>query len=103
MRISDWSSDVCSSDLGGPPWPHAEIDHEDRPDHQADDGKTERFGGEVVEDQRAHDHQQAEPAARVPRPGTGFSQPLAARQSVAEGESVSFGVDTSGRRIINKK
>src|SRR3546814_9106545 len=22
MRISDWSSDVCSSDLRGPPYPH---------------------------------------------------------------------------------
>src|SRR3546814_5721731 len=38
MRISDWSSDVCSSDLRGsfprpsrwPPCPHSELDHSRR-------------------------------------------------------------------------
>src|SRR3546814_10065328 len=33
--------DHAERDDGGPPWPHAEIDHEDRPDHQADDRSEE--------------------------------------------------------------
>src|SRR3546814_6445527 len=36
MRISDWSSDVCSSDLGG------ELAVPYRPDHQEDDDEAER-------------------------------------------------------------
>src|SRR3546814_14367385 len=88
MRISDWSSDVCSSDLargvavagcrlaGGADRPPGHRDH--------------RIGGE---DHDEGDHRR-HPRSRVPRPGD--------RKSVVEGKSVSVRVDLGGRRIIKK-
>src|SRR3546814_4316352 len=35
MRISDWSSDVCSSDLSAHPWPQQVIDARRHPVHGA--------------------------------------------------------------------
>src|SRR3546814_4601115 len=58
MRISDWSSDVCSSDLGHD---EAQQQHEDERDGRG--GNPPRGGGlrvERVEAQRAPDEQQHE-------------------------------------------
>src|SRR3546814_14869921 len=96
MRISDWSSDVCSSDLGQRVLWRRGAAHALGPD---------RHG----------------PAAGARRVGTGKAQaaafrllpavPLAAdaarhagadRKSVVSGKSVSVRVDLGGRRVIKK-
>src|SRR3546814_14055642 len=93
MRISDWSSDVCSSDLeqcgpdkkyrtlvalAGEPGADGEARHELRQHHR----------------QIEHPHEHPQP----PRVDA-----FADRKSVAEGKSVSVRVDLGGRRIIKKK
>src|SRR3546814_2310192 len=96
MRISDWSSDVCSSDLHR----HAELAA------QLVDQLLQvalflrvQAGGRLVQHQQARlgDH-----AARDLQP------PLVPvgqvdRESVVEGKSVAVRVDLGGRRIIKKK
>src|SRR3546814_12488490 len=99
MRISDWSSDVCSSDLVG-----QVADVEGLPgavlrvgvapaggEHLADGerGVVAARRGEVV-------------AARVPV-GVGHGEIDGDRKSVVKGKSVSVRVDLGGRRIIKKK
>src|SRR3546814_5237238 len=82
MRISDWSSDVCSSDLPC----------------------RGRAGGDAA---RAGTVRQARPDAdalaqrRQRRQGTG-RRPRADRKSVVEGKGVSVRVERGGRRIIKK-
>src|SRR3546814_13892352 len=108
MRISDWSSDVCSSDLirkaalSGPP-PHRE---------KGDRGADRRFL--YLQPVVPLDHLQGAVPRREPRrilsrpheqavrkPGRNLSP--ADRKSVVEGKSVSVRVDLGGRRIIKKK
>src|SRR3546814_14834437 len=79
MRISDWSSDVCSSDL---------------PDQ----------GGVVAE--QAHRPQSGRDRAahlRTPAMRLGSRQEGEDRKSVVQGKSVSVRVDLGGRRLIKKK
>src|SRR3546814_15183916 len=83
MRISDWSSDVCSSDLHGT-------------------GGAEGIArlGTTVRRRRAR-----LPARRLlRRPGhdRGHAADGADRKSVVSGKSVSVRVDLGGRRIIKK-
>src|SRR3546814_16787839 len=80
MRISDWSSDVCSSDLV------AAID---------DRCFDPEFGQQRV----------GEPAARTEHRARADQMiaGLEDRKSVVEGKSVSVRVDLGGRRIIKKK
>src|SRR3546814_20332633 len=107
MRISDWSSDVCSSELGVGKFLRLEsmdgiqLEAEDL---QMADGKLclllrERgFGGQVGKDdlgQRADD-------AREALVGIGGHAP-AARKSVVEGKSVAVRVDLGGRRLLKQK
>src|SRR3546814_19243063 len=89
MRISDWSSDVCSSDLDIAAAPFAEgkvlSGHDARraqfPDQLSRDEILRRHAGHrVVEMENKQD-----------------------RKSVVEGKSVSVRVDIGGRRIIKKK
>src|SRR3546814_16920180 len=86
MRISDWSSDVCSSDLRAQ-------SHEDRRRH-------------LHLHQREHHHR--EPAEQQ-RSAPWLSQRKSSatrtrdRKSVVSGKSVSVRVDLGGRRIIKKK
>src|SRR3546814_20717201 len=99
MRISDWSSDVCSSDLGESGVPrsaegrfqaddrsqlHAEGSGIDRPDHLLLAGQcvAAQGLGEMV---RFHHRLRPD------------------RKSVVQGKSVSVRVDLGGRRIIKKK
>src|SRR3546814_19325125 len=97
MRISDWSSDVCSSDL---PAPHpAEPPRFEGRTHWAGievtRGTRERgLGGRAVAREERGQH-----GAQV-RDGEGLRQD---RKSVVEGKSVSVRVDLGGRRIIKKK
>src|SRR3546814_16300464 len=78
MRISDWSSDVCSSDLQS----------------DFDAVLADRFGNAVGGESWHEDV-----AARLR--GRGIS--LRDRKSVVSGKSVSVRVDLGGRRIIKKK
>src|SRR3546814_17959232 len=80
MRISDWSSDVCSSDLFGRRRLGPSMVDRGEP---AQPGFTEQ-GHVDAESQRA-------------KPGIGD------RKSVVSGKSVSVRVDLGGRRIIKKK
>src|SRR3546814_18556841 len=86
MRISDWSSDVCSSDLAGPGLEGFEADA-GRPGglHLPGGGG----GPGRIADERCADGDRA---------GAGEE-----RKSVVEGKSVSVRVDLGGRRIIKKK
>src|SRR3546814_16927608 len=98
MRISDWSSDVCSSDLqaeAAPSFPRT------LPAQPADQRHQRHPQPEVAE----VPYQRARPVRRIALADRG--QPAAARigdrKSVVEGKSVSVRVDLGGRRIIKKK
>src|SRR3546814_11651742 len=90
MRISDWSSDVCSSDLLGQGLGRLS-------------GKVFRIGhlGDFNDLSLCGTLAGVEmglAAARVPHQRGGLD-----RKSVVEGKSVSVRVDLGGRRIIKKK
>src|SRR3546814_13546449 len=105
MRISDWSSDVCSSDL---------------PDPEERALYFPRFGVDGLEwpariaswiDTRLVDLQTGDTITEPARPGelllrgaTVFAGYFRAgdRQSVVEGQSVSVRVDLGGRRFLTK-
>src|SRR3546814_20825159 len=76
MRISDWSSDVCSSDLSASSRSRHLLDHQ-------------------------RDLEEAEAGAAV-FPGQGHAEEED-RTSVGSGKSVSVRVALGGRRIIKKK
>src|SRR3546814_17837599 len=96
MRISDWSSDVCSSDLGDTGSIEATADQRafgailhqieaeigPAPPPAPRNDPFARAGGVVQQDQSAHDDLD--------------------RKSVEEGKSVTVSVDLGGRRIIKK-
>src|SRR3546814_11213241 len=96
MRISDWSSDVCSSDLceaGDAAWPLAPVR---RTSGQADAQGAGTDCGHAASVQG--------------RAGAGFQKPELTRsdgsedrKSVVWGKSVSVRADSGGRRIITKR
>src|SRR3546814_15087745 len=91
MRISDWSSDVCSSDLGssltGARWFTRKRETERVPCGMC----SSRSSAEI-----------SRPTTwswRPPEPGTSWTTgSLTARQSVEEGNNVAVRVDLGGRR-----
>src|SRR3546814_17712350 len=102
MRISDWSSDVCSSDLKMVSrHPHV------FGDHRADTPDAVKVTWEA--------QKEAERAAKAARENGGGGQPPGAldgvtaalpaldRKSVVSGKSVSVRVDLGGRRNIKKQ
>src|SRR3546814_20451114 len=109
MRISDWSSDVCSSDLADVdavddlPWPHL---------GQLQRGVFRRQRGGVIEEGvdalgiGAHGGQRADRGSVTGR-GLGQQRLMGAltgdRKSVVEGKSVAVGVDLGGGRGIKTK
>src|SRR3546814_12465184 len=100
MRISDWSSDVCSSDLGEVAAllleqivRHGIVERQRR---QAEPGSQRRADRVIT----------AERYARRQAAQKGNQLALLRRQdrkSVVEGKSVSVRVDLGGRRILKKK
>src|SRR3546814_6570169 len=91
MRISDWSSDVCSSDLAALGdledigAQERKIDGDQKAEHRKC-GRTApapQADGDEAGEQGIHDHGD--------------------RKSVVEGKSVSVRVDHGGRRIIKQK
>src|SRR3546814_18406082 len=90
MRISDWSSDVCSSDLAAR-----------RPEELADraDGPGALRRLRAARD----DHPRAAGVAPADRSRAGCTARRQDRKSVVSGKSESVRVDLGGRRIIKKK
>src|SRR3546814_18241477 len=92
MRISDWSSDVCSSDL---------------PEHLLDGFRAVLRDGDAVAMRTLHGGRAAGVEVfgdAVPENRRQHAGIVAIdRKSVVEGKSVSVRVDLGGRRIIKKK
>src|SRR3546814_15077400 len=93
MRISDWSSDVCSSDLHG-----ALLRGPAAPDAVRLSQGGRRLPGRVGGHGAG-----AVDAARSARGDADGSAQEPDRKSVVEGTSVSVRVDLGGRRISKKK
>src|SRR3546814_18135734 len=94
MRISDWSSDVCSSDLPAQPDREADLSQvrPGRPQARRLQGSEDQIVGDLP------------PAFSGPDPAFSFgSNSSTDRQSVVQGKSVSVRVDLGGRRTIKKK
>src|SRR3546814_13114202 len=93
MRISDWSSDVCSSDLtpAGATWPWPEAQQSRRP----------AVARHARPPPPAAPHAPGPPCAAAKPSGARRSQ--RDRKSVVSGTSVSVRVDLGCRRIIKKK
>src|SRR3546814_1081976 len=100
MRISDWSSDVCSSDLRQLPVTDVRRQRDDAPlepgqplrsRHRLDMGHEPRGRLPVRRHQIAETH------------GEVAEHPEAERKSVVEGKSVAVRVEHGGRRIIKTK
>src|SRR3546814_20306814 len=119
MRISDWSSDVCSSDLrtarrAGDRLPGQAAGGDPR--HRRDRARQLRISGLDREDRQRLQFEDLDAVRRGDdRPGdsrlAGVHRlravegrgDLLDRKSVVEGKSVSVRVDLVGRRIIQKK
>src|SRR3546814_12820592 len=105
MRISDWSSDVCSSDLGLRIIGDQEVELaperalEFRPGHAA------LAAAQMVgdEDQAGLRGQQVDLSLGTNGVAQAGQAEVGDRKSVVEGKSVSVRVDLGGRRIIKKK
>src|SRR3546814_14845033 len=95
MRISDWSSDVCSSDLAG----DFGLSHRQRSQHDGAvaDRLVARNANRTLE--RACWQEAAGAHGGV---GVAHGKEALDRKSVGEGKSVSVRVDLGGRRIITK-
>src|SRR3546814_18583355 len=89
MRISDWSSDVCSSDLARR--------HVGAPDRA---GPDNRRRARLWRIQRPAHAPEAADRKQWRRSGR---RAIRDRKSVVSGKSVSVRVDLGGRRIIKKK
>src|SRR3546814_15998963 len=96
MRISDWSSDVCSSDLG------READTVGA--HPALDDLLDPGEGSTTDEQdvRGVDLDELLVGVLAAPLGRDRSGGALDRQSVVSGKSVSVRVDFGGRRIIKK-
>src|SRR3546814_17812979 len=111
MRIRDWSSDVCSSDLAARIWP-APVSKSsnlspDRSSVALRLSEIVRIAMRTGLNGRLSSIGMAE-AARVGQPdailAVGKARPFALdRKSVVWGKSVSVRVDLGGRRIIKKQ
>src|SRR3546814_7771072 len=86
MRISDWSSDVCSSDL---------LMHDGRA--QTIDAAIMLHGGEALVSKQKYQSLSAQEKEKLIK----FLESLD-RKSVVSGKSVSVRVDIGGRRIIKQ-
>src|SRR3546814_13578389 len=98
MRISDWSSDVCSSDLladHGDGLAGADVEG-DVVDHRLPLAGDAERGGEVG------DAQDRRGARHGGGGGGAHDSPLRDRTSVVEGTSVAVRVELGGRRHLTK-
>src|SRR3546814_19078331 len=102
MRISDWSSDVCSSDLGTNGTVIAQRTNRDRlPRTVEQRGRWPCPSALLLRRKAGRSDAAAHPthgAGGARQHGVGQED----RKSVVEGKRVSVSVDLGGRRIINK-
>src|SRR3546814_15327102 len=105
MRIRDWSSDVCSSDLSGRPSPC-------RPIITNSPERKRKLGGRlIVKLNRCSFQWRTERTSSTVSEAEGASLAASAirslitldRKSAVSGKSVSVRVDLGGRRLIKKK
>src|SRR3546814_11184812 len=104
MRISDWSSDVCSSDLDS----YAKRQSPRKRAFRVCPAPLQahlREGRRAGRNPQARVLREADPGAQVQgrRRREASGAPHLDRKSVVEGKSVSVRVDLGGRRIIKKK
>src|SRR3546814_11375592 len=109
MRISDWSSDVCSSDLGHPRFrrvsgrpsarPKSPVRDVDARRHATRRSDRHRLAGDTV----SLGGLDGTPRLRYEARDTFWVNLIADRKSVGAGKSVSVRVDLGGRRISKKK
>src|SRR3546814_16997484 len=104
MRISDWSSDVCSSDLGElGQYEQAEaacLESVATLDQIRAPGLLEKWAMAEAQAMLAYTYERAgKPRAAI----DARRRQIEARKSVVSGKSVSVRVDLGGRRISNKK
>src|SRR3546814_20871541 len=92
MRISDWSSDVCSSDLNG--------DHAADPDIIGAGGRQQPI---AIGRQRVEELAVLPLAVKGREGASNIVLEREERKSVVSGKSVSVRVDIGGRRIIKIK
>src|SRR3546814_17370697 len=100
MRISDWSSDVCSSDL--PNQAHWNSRAQVKP--PAPHGKVAHFGlGRSIFCRSGHEHKKyfVLPLSLAYRAARCANRQIG--RASCKGKSVSVRVDLGGRRIIKKK
>src|SRR3546814_11299756 len=97
MRISDWSSDVCSSDLDPV---HAGTLNVEAPIRVR---VTAAGADTAIADIARLMGEAAQGKSRYVRIADRAARYYADRKSVVEGKSVSVRVDIGGRRIIKKK
>src|SRR3546814_5060253 len=93
MRISDWSSDVCSSDL----YPMATQDHGRDPKCLRPYQKRPKLRA------RQHPGSLRHRLVLPKRPARLLSAAERARKSAVSGKRVSVRVDLGGRRLLNNK
>src|SRR3546814_13801914 len=98
MRMSDWSSDVCSSDLAG-------VGRARRGGHRLAPSPVPRLApprpGAI--DRRSTVRRPAARAFRAPvRSGRAFRRRRGDRKRVVQGKRVFVSVDSGGRRITKK-
>src|SRR3546814_16662929 len=105
MRISDWSSDVCSSDLSEPREPDRRLSGSPKKNTNGrkDDAVHETICTWHAGRRHGHGRRNGRGPAQRPRLRAGQGQSRPARKSVVEGKSVSVSVDHGGGRIIKKK
>src|SRR3546814_20995198 len=102
MRISDWSSDVCSSDLSHP-IPPAKYRDRVPPIRPVPRASRQQCAEGARRPLRPC---LCPPRSRSPTAGRAASAlppDQADRKSVVSGKSVAVRVDTGGRRLLNKK
>src|SRR3546814_14060237 len=101
MRISDWSSDVCSSDLHALP----DLDRQCRNNCQTQPPQEwhPRERQPKGERQRGETQQMMQLVLLIEQPRYRFRLHAVDRESVGEGKRVSVRGDTGGRRISKKK
>src|SRR3546814_16902266 len=101
MRISDWSSDVCSSDLGA-----LRPEQQDVARPELEIGERRRARGRQQDDTLPADlrpYAKGVPLGVPPDVGAHRIIHARERKSVVKGKSVSVRVDLGGLRILKKK
>src|SRR3546814_14477783 len=104
MRISDWSSDVCSSDLAvGVAEVRDQVAFLEEFHRDQDVARGHKCEQQVAEAHRRRRPERNQEAEHQRMPHDAVERAGEDRKSVAKGKSVSVRVDLGGRRIIKKK